>query len=319
RADMTEWSTGSQTAVRVWDAATRTVVFALDGLSCIDGLPSFSPDGAHLAAAFVRRGIVRVWDVKTGQEACSFPNTGMLTWKAVFSSDGTRVAACGDDGVQVWDVASGKPVLKLRAESRAGFALAYSPDGKRIALGGIDGVVEVWEAATGRRLHTFKGHTGAIDEVAFSPDGTRLATGGADGTWRVWDTAASLGVAPIPRPESAEDAPRFGPDGRTLLTGVSTEGVAKVVQLWDTTTGAPRGGPVEFPQTAVGQAWSSDGARLYVADMGKAVTVLDTATGKVARRFPIEAETARASSRYYPIAVSPDERWCAYPGPGKMV
>src|SRR5262249_31161 len=285
RADMTEWSTGSQTAVRVWDAATRTVVFALDGLSCIDGLPSFSPDGAHLAAAFVRRGIVRVWDVKTGQEACSFPNTGMLTWKAVFSSDGTRVAACGDDGVQVWDVASGKPVLKLRAESRAGFALAYSPDGKRIALGGIDGVVEVWEAATGRRLHTFKGHTGAIDEVAFSPGGTRLATGGAGGTLRAGGAAAApgraarpptepaaeaaVGVGPMPRPESAEDAPRFGPDGRTLLTGVSTEGVAKVVQLWDTTTGAPRGGPVEFPQTAVGQAWSSDGARLYVADMGK--------------------------------------------------
>jgi WD40 repeat protein len=113
--------------------------------------------------------------------------------------------------------------------------------------------------------------------------------------------------------------PTLSPDGRTLLTGVSPEGVGKAVRLWDTTTGAPRGDPVEFPRTAVGQAWSPDGARLYVADAGNAITILDTTTGNVVRRFPIEAEAARASARYYPIAVSPDGRWCAYPGPGKTV
>src|SRR5262249_19223300 len=78
RTDITEWYTGLQTAIRVWDADTRAVVLALDGLSCIDGLPSFSPDGTHLAAALVRRGIVRVWDVKTGQDVSSFPYAGVL-------------------------------------------------------------------------------------------------------------------------------------------------------------------------------------------------------------------------------------------------
>jgi WD40 repeat protein/serine/threonine protein kinase len=303
--------TNTPLSMRVWDLATRRPVLTLDRLPPSVRGAALSPDGKYVAAIVRGRAHVQVWDAATGREAFACPYQGGYMVRAAFSPDGRRLFAYGENAIHVWDVATHEPVATWRSDSSLVQAAAFSPDGKRLAAAGIEGAVEVRDAETGQTVRTFKGHAGSVEAVAFSPDGTRLATGGADGTLRVWDAAGPRDTVPIPHSESNAEAPQLSPGGRTLLTGLAWE--ARVsLRLWDTATGEPRGGPIEFPQAEVGHAWSGDGKRLYLADEGKAVRVVDTASGQVARTFPVDPE-----AKSYVFTVSPDERWCAHSsGPG---
>ena len=259
--------------------------------------------------------LVKVWDAATGREAfsCDFTDGGIVR-DAAFSPDGKRLAACADKGIRIWDVASRETQATWPSDSKRQPSLAFSPDGNRLATGGFGGMVELWDTATGQKVQTFKGHFGPVHAMAFSPDGTRLATGGVDGTLRLWDaTARRDSVSDPQRRAVARGDPQLSPDGQTLLTGHES-GARRRLRLWDTATGQPRCGPIELPQAVVSQAWTADGRRLYVADAGKTMRVVDVASGKVVRTFPIDAETNR-----YRIALSPDEKWCAHPGPGGTI
>src|SRR5438270_2859292 len=56
---------------------------------------------------------------------------GFLTYQAVFSPDGQRIASVGaGQGLCVWDAASGKAVFEAKPQSRA---VAYAPDGALLA------------------------------------------------------------------------------------------------------------------------------------------------------------------------------------------
>jgi WD40 repeat protein len=201
------------------------------------------------------------------------------------------------------------------SDSRASRRLAFSPDGEHLATGGLEGLVELWDTAGGRKIQTFKGHFGSVTAMAFDPAGTRLATGGEDGTVRLWDATGRRDAVSMPKDGlSPGELPELSPDGQTLLTDHES-GVRWTLRLWDTATGEPRCGPIELPQALVGQAWTADGKRLYCTDAGKTVSVVDVASGKVVRTFPIDAEI----NHHYGIALSADERWCAHTGPGGSI
>jgi WD40 repeat protein len=75
-----------------------------------------------------------------------------------------------------------------------------------------------------------------------------------------------------------------------------------------------RGGPIELPRWWLGSYWSGDGARLYLADEGKTIHVVETASGQIVRRFQVDAEPEQ-----YVTALSPDERWLVHSGPGGTI
>jgi WD40 repeat protein len=212
-------------------------------------------------------------------------------------------------------VASRETRATWQSDSGPCMCLAFSPDGRRLATGCAEGTVEVWDTAGGQKVQTVKGHFGPVMAVAFSPDSVRLATGGADGTLRLWDATARGDAVSITKDGLlATEFPELSPDGQTLLTGFEW-GVRRPLRLWDAATGQPRSGPIELPQAVVSKAaWSVDGRRLYFADAGKTMRVVEVATGKVVRTFPIDAE-----ANLYRIALSADEKWCAHPGPGHTI
>ena len=47
-------------------------------------------------------------------------------------------------------------------------------------------------------------------------------------------------------------------------------------------------GPIELGRPMIHLAWTADSKRLYIADSGKTVSVVDVAAGKVVRTFPVE-------------------------------
>ena len=303
-------------SIRIWDLARRRSLVTIDRLPSGVKTATFSPDGTLLAGTAALIGLVQVWDAETGREVFSCRYTdGRAVINASFSPDGRRLAACGARGIHIWDVASRETRATWPSGPGLCFCLAFSPDGRRLATGNADGTVEVWDTAGGQKTQTLKGHFGVVSAIAFSPDGARLASGGADGTLRLWNATARPDAVSISKDGLfATEFPELSSNGQTLLTGLEW-GARRPLQLWDAATGQVRSGPIELPQAVVSKAaWSVDGSRLYFADAGKTLRVVDVATGKAVRTFPIDAE-----ANLYRIALSADERWCAHPGPGGSI
>src|SRR5262249_44451918 len=259
--------------VRVYDARTGQEILALKGPAPL-GKATFSPDGARLAvgpAAKGGDGMVRVYDVRTGQgvvelsllpgpqrrqeipykhyygqEAYTLRAPIGVHSRPVFTRDGTRLAAVGNDHVvRVYDARTGQEQLSLQAPAGLGLA-TFSSDGTRLAVGPArenkDGVVRVYDARTGREVLTLKGPAG-LGPPVFRPDGAQIAVAPAsgedkgkrrgDGVVRVYDARTGQEQLALTAPLGLTSHPAFSPDGTRLAATAFGGGVS----VYNTRTG----------------------------------------------------------------------------------
>ncbi len=248
-----------------------------------------SPDRTRLASAS-DDGIVKVWDVTTGQELLSFStyHTGISIFGLAFSPDGARMATASDDQTaKVWDTTTGEQLLVINHGAPLS-AVAFSPDGKRLATAGADATARVWDSASGQQLLVLTGHAeairagsihpGGVIGVIFAPNGKRLVTAGADGTARLWDAENGQALSVISG-HTNEIYIALSPDGQRLLTG----GYDGFVKLWDISSGAETNEPlviINHEQSARAAAFSPDGTRVAAASQDGAARVWDAASGR---------------------------------------
>jgi WD40 repeat protein len=183
--------------VGIWDATTGNCIHAFKmplWASCV----AFSPDSKLLAAGSghgtnLPRGVIKVWNIATGQEAFSVGDEiEEGVWGLAFSPSGQLLAAStghhhsrpgtNTGEIWVWNVQSQTVLYTLRGHECAVWHLAFSPDGKRLAsasgpapsLGNGPGQVKIWDLTTGECLWTLY-EPRPIYGVAFSPDGRKIA------------------------------------------------------------------------------------------------------------------------------------------------
>jgi WD40 repeat protein len=103
--------------VLLWDLTTGKVIHELRPTPQRQAMPAFrvsmndvtslafSPDGRTLACAYHGGGIIRLWEVATGQERKRFEGHRQLVRCLAFSADGSLLASGADDNTAlVWDV-----------------------------------------------------------------------------------------------------------------------------------------------------------------------------------------------------------------------
>jgi WD40 repeat protein len=189
--------------VTIWDWEGRRQLITLHGHSGGINAVAFAPDGARLVSGD-SAGIVKLWDVTTGQERASLrvcePGGGLTA--VAISPDGILLATAGflDRSVRFWDAASGEPRGELPRTGSGVTGLAFSPDGTTLAMARGDGTIPLWKVAPARERGSLRAPGRGLQSVAFSSDGRLLATGGMDGAVRFWDLAQALGG-----PSSAKD------------------------------------------------------------------------------------------------------------------
>jgi WD40 repeat protein len=224
---------GPSSAVRLWDAGTGKQVRRIRGRPAPASALAFSPDGKALAV-WEADGIVRLWEVATGQERGGLRVTprsgahaeavwqfGMMLRREGYETDGQHAPGLGftPDGkglamergetIGLWDLATGRVVRRFAGDANLAGGFRFSPDGKLLAAGGADHAVWIWDVATGQLLTRVEGHRGAVRRLAFSADGKALASAGDDATALIWDVPAALEAA---RSRPLESTPTVRPD-----------------------------------------------------------------------------------------------------------
>jgi len=155
---------------------------------------SLSRDGKTLVAAGTD-GIIRVWDVASGQMQRTLTGHTNSIYKAEFSPNEKLIASSSrDTTARIWDFATGRELYKLTGFKCSVKSVAFSPDGKTLAAVGNDGMLKLWNVETGKELKSLV-HTDSPDvdasvySVVFSRDGRKIYAGNGDGTISEWDAA----------------------------------------------------------------------------------------------------------------------------------
>jgi hypothetical protein len=252
------WTAGSDgepigCALQLWDPRKEQLVRLFPGHRAPVHCLALSPDGKQVLSggggyrwrngALAEDCVIRLWNVKNGEEVLTFTEHKAPLRGVAFLSRGKYAVSCSSDGtVLLWNV-SDPDVRKSLADTLSpAECLAVSRGGKHLVVGGSDGQMRLWSlpdkpAEIPRR---FASGREPVYAVAFSPDGKYLASAGGRLEYqggkavpsgcvvRVWDVATGKRVDELAGHTRPIRALAWGSDGR--LASGALDGT---VRLWN--------------------------------------------------------------------------------------
>lgn len=199
---------------------------------------AFSPDGEYLAAGYAD-GIIRLWNLKSGQCFKTFSGHVGGVNALVFSRNGKQIISGSEDNlIKIWDTKSGECVRTLAGHKYGITSLSIDNRGNKLAsaTGYADGEVKIWNINTGKCLKTIKHSPGAgAKNVVFSPEGKLLAVGGYSHSIKVYSVATGDSILTIETNQRIESI-SFSPNGKCIASSLFN-GEVKIWSIQDTNKG----------------------------------------------------------------------------------
>ncbi len=311
--------------VKVWDVGSGRVIRTL---TVSGGVGQLCASAGNGLVATSNGGEVQVWDVSTG--ALASRQRGV---NVALSPDGKRLALLDQTGtLSLCDGPTRAAQRVLFRDPELGGAgalpgdgpavgrglavgLAFSGDGQRLALVRDPGNVTIWDTATGRQVLASAHDLRSVGQWAFSPDGQRFVLTGID-------RAAGPPPAPARPPGVPSTEPRPGRPPGMPFPQLESPPVPDAVRAWDVASGRqvvavtlPHADPRHVPyvirafslngQRVARVGDRPQGPRVTMNEMGYAVTVWDTDSGRQVLHLPGVLDQGRG------VAISPDGRLLA--------
>lgn len=130
----------------------------------------------------VRKGLELNWKAKTRTIVTRLHKVTSLK----FSTDGSKVAAGGDGGLQVFDTTTGECLATMPAPEKC-ISVEFSHDASFLLTTYSHHEIRLWDVQTGGLVWTCKGHESRIWDASFSPRGTHFASVDELGHILVWN------------------------------------------------------------------------------------------------------------------------------------
>lgn len=241
---------------------------------------AFSPDSKYFAVIDETNKSVLLYLVEGGKRLRRYDVDLDQDAFVGFGAGGQSLVIGTRDGAGVYPLDSSEPKYDLEHPGVAPIGFTWVVHGKMLATRHANGVVHVWDITTGKSIREVKLGRPETEVFAVSPDGLRVATASRAGQIQLWDTRTGKPTLP------AEVSKPILAAGFDASGGEIVVGHPGLVRRAATRTGEP-GGTFEvalenpFPGRIV---LSPAGDR--IAEVGDAVSIIDTKTGK--KRGPFE-------------------------------
>lgn len=226
------WATGSQTSPALQFSLSEQKSSGVRALACT------VLDGRAAVLTGRRDGLVRVWDLATGEQRVTLAgHTGGVASVACMDFDGRVLAVTGsrDGTIRIWDIEEGEQLAVLTGHIgwvRA-VTCAVLGDQAVVVSGGSDGTLRMWDINSGEQLRLFAGHTSWVNAVACTEIQRRavLASGSRDGSLRLWDLETGTELAALRGHSGGVYTVACAEvDGRVIA---ATGGDDRTVRIWD--------------------------------------------------------------------------------------
>lgn len=181
--------------IRFYDLQTGKLVHILRGHERSVSSVIVSPDGKSLVSQS-HHFSVKVWNLSTGQELCSFhqPPRRWVDTVAFLGSLDIVASGCRFNGneiksndwnelqLEVWNIMTDEVIYSFPKSPRRYSPYppgeprsVMTPDGKTLVSGNDIDVV-VWDLQLGERLYTLQRHKSKVENLAIAPNGTMIAS-----------------------------------------------------------------------------------------------------------------------------------------------
>jgi WD40 repeat protein len=220
-------------STRIIDVNTGKTIHLLSASNYFGYPQAFTPDNSQLVTVSIR-GIVKVWDMKSGKVIKTFALEKRYCLIKL-SPDGERLI-CGDlvGSVDVWDMNSGELIHCSSGHFGKIISISFSADGARFLTASEDQLVIVWDTKTNEPIQTLYGHNYIIMNPILSKDGKHLLMDYRNSKQIVWNVKSGEMDFVI---SSAETAKYFPDDDKILAYSAKSNSI----QLLNDKTGEELG------------------------------------------------------------------------------
>ncbi len=304
-------SGGNDRSVRIWQAASGTLVATLTGHSDQVNALAWNGDGSQIATGG-RDKTIRIWDATTAESLATLGGHEFYVSSVAWSPDGTRLASAASHRSGefiIWDAetrqrltriqtAAGDPRIHWSPDSRwltvagaiydanagnkvstsnVGDRARWSPDGQWLAAPAGKHVAIRTALGDEARI-SLTGHRDLVRCVDWSPDGKFLVTGGKDNTVKTWDGSTGQEVATLRGHTDQVNDVKWCPNSKQLAT--VGNGTVKVWNVPDSLRQPTAAFALGSGMAIRCLAWNEDAAALAAGGTA-GVKILDASSGVV--------------------------------------
>lgn len=217
--------------IHMWDVRTKKFERTFVGHSGAT-TAQFGPNSSLLYTGGLD-GVLKLWDIKTGEITKSWSKHEEPIIDITFSADGRFMASAAANyqsakgEIELWRYQGGYIEHDKSLSSLAVNSVAFSPDGKILVSASKGGQVMLWDVETGERIHTLEVNEN-VTKVSFDPGGRLLVASTSKGRVKIWNTSTKQLLIDFQAHESEIRSLAFSPSGDKLLSA----GLDKKIKIW---------------------------------------------------------------------------------------
>jgi WD40 repeat protein len=245
-----------------WFSSIRAVSISKDGQFFANGSDS---------------GIVKLWNLNTGQELFTISEHKKPIRSITFSSDKRVLFVSSDDGsISLWDTSTGQVISVLLGHKKAVTSISLSPNENILASCSDDKTVKLWDLAKSQEIKTLLRHSNYVQCVCFSPDGLTVASADCDNKIKLKSISGEQETKVISGHIDIVSTIIFSPNGEIVISGSHD----KTIRLWNSITGQKLG-LINCPAKINALSISSNGQLIVSGDDDGKIRIYNIRTGNL--------------------------------------